>query len=147
MSLATQALNPIALDPAFLTCHMATWFWAATEANPPKQILVRAGNIGVIAPSTQQGMLNLPRSGMWDFDRFLDEMPPLGTVLLWPEGVTHSAVVTSKGITGYNQECILPEIGSRGHTHGQSTALQPNKRQCYTIAEATILAEAMSLML
>jgi hypothetical protein len=66
MSLATQALNPIALDPAFLTCHMATWFWAATEANPAKQILVRAGNIGVIVPSTQQGMLNLPRSGMWE---------------------------------------------------------------------------------
>src|SRR5665213_1953855 len=107
MSLVDRALT--AIPPAlnnYLTCHVATWYWAAEEAaarglTTAKLPLVRAGNIGVMAGTAQGAMLALLRNGTWDFR--VRGMPPPGMVMLWTNGATHSAISTPSGITGYNQ--------------------------------------------
>jgi hypothetical protein len=147
MPLEMQALVPIAGFPVGLTCHVATWYWAAVEANGPAVVLTRAGNIAAMAGGAQNAILALPRSGSWDFNIVANALPPLGTVLLWDALPTHSAVVTTNGITGYNQACVFPGIGGAGYTNGLPAGIWANLRRCHTIAPATIVAQALALHL
>jgi len=150
MPLAAQALAPLPAIPGVaMTCHVATWFWAAQEAQalglcPVKPALTTLGNIGAMA--AQPEMLALTRSGNWNF-AITPGTPPAGSVLLWPLGATHSAVVTAaNAITGYNQVVQFPVfIGNVGHTTGAPAQLAANQRLCVVISEATIVARAAAL--
>jgi hypothetical protein len=151
MSLQAQASVAIAGFPMHLTCHVATWYWAALEANGPADVMTRAGNIGTMRDGSvigaQNVMLTVKRSGTWDFAIVNNALPPLGSVLLWDALPTHSAVVTANGITGYNQACVFPAIGGAGYTNGQPAGIWPNLKRCHVIAAETIIAEARRLKL
>jgi hypothetical protein len=59
-------------------------------------------------------------AGTWDFTG-VPTPPPAGTVLLWTEPPTHSAIVTATGvIAGYNQQCVFPS--------GSRTGTRPRRR-------------------
>jgi hypothetical protein len=147
MSLADRALTaiPAALNN-YLTCHVATWFWAAEEATArgltgAKQPLIRAGNIGALPTGAQTAMTNLVRVGTWDFNA--QGMPAPGMVMLWTVGATHSAISTPAGITGYNQACVFaPYIVHHGYTMGLPAQVQAAKRVCYLIATDTVVNAA-----
>jgi hypothetical protein len=147
MSLAALALNPIVGFPGALTCHVAVWYWAALEATAlgltsNKNILTRAGNIGVMPNGPQRAMLALPRSGVWDFAQIGPAMPPPGTVLLWDQPPTHSAVVTLNGITGYNQACVFSPIMAATYTSGQPAQLLATHKRCFLILADTVVKAA-----
>jgi hypothetical protein len=130
-----------------ITCHVATWNWAAQEA------MYRGLTSFKPAADTLQNMVNmpggpqnaiqaLPRSGTWDFAR-VSTLPPAGTVLLWTDPPTHSAVVTATGvIAGYNQQCVFPGIGGNGLTYGTPAQLGPGSKRPVTISERTIVEHA-----
>lgn len=131
-----------------LTCHVATWYWAAQEAQArglttPKAPLRTLQRIAAMPGGPQGAMLALPRSGQWDFN-IHPNTPPAGTVLLWTAGATHSAVVTAGGtIRGYNQVAqFAPNITDPGLTTGTPQDLGAVHRQCYTIAENDIVNAA-----
>jgi hypothetical protein len=130
-----------------VTCHVATWYWAAQEAmylgltgiKPAADTLQNMVNM---SGGPQNAMLALSRSGTWDFTR-VATLPPVGTVLLWTAPPTHSAVVTSTGmIAGYNQQCVFPTIGGNSLTFGTPAQLGPGSKQPFTISEATIVQAA-----
>jgi hypothetical protein len=92
-------------------------------------------------------MLNLPRWRAWDFTRS-SVLPPPGTVLLWTNPPTHSAVVTSAGrIAGYNQQCVFPTIGSNGLTYGTPAQLGATSKQSFAILEGVIVNAARDMNL
>ena len=130
-----------------ITCHQAVWYWAAEEATaqgmvPAKPLLTRMGNIANIPGSTQIAMLNMPRVSAIDLN-LSGVLPPVGTVLLWLTGPTHSAVVTANGISGYNQSCIFPHLPALGNYFtGQLAHLGAGKSLCYMIAEGDIVRTA-----
>jgi hypothetical protein len=150
MSLAAQALNPIPAVGGIvgITCHQATWYWAALEAEAlgliaAKPILTRMGNIATMpGGGPQQVMKTFPRIGPIDFSTNGGVLPALGTVLFWTQEPTHSAVVTANGITGYNQSCVLPVPAVGTYTTGTPGQLTHNMRQCFMIAEADIVKAA-----
>jgi hypothetical protein len=154
MALAQQALNPLPLVPGVaITCHVATWFWAAQEAHQrrlcaAKPALVTLGNIAGMALPPQPGILALLRSGTWDFG-ITPITPPAGTVLVWPDGATHSAVVTAlNAITGYNQVAQFPALLNQfGHTTATPAQLAPAHRRCAVVAEDTLVTRAGQLNL
>lgn len=154
MTLALQALNALPVIPGVaLTCHVATWFWAAQEAqalglSAVKPALTTIGNIAAMALPCQAAILALPRSGNWDFAA-TPNTPPVGCVLLWPLLGTHSAVVTAaNAITGYNQGAQLPVFHAMfGHTTGTPAQLAANQGLCTVIAEGTLVAAAGALNL
>src|ERR1700722_20166978 len=97
MSLGEQAEYPLCQDLVPATCHVATWCWAARVArrlNPgwtayDEDII---NNISRMNPPPERAILAMPRSGTWDFT-ITKDTPSKGTVLLWPMGATHSAIV------------------------------------------------------
>lgn len=154
MPLAQEATNAIPPVPGVgLTCHVATWYWAAREAQrlgltAAKPSLTTLGNIGGMAVAAQPAMLVLPRAGNWNFD-ITPGTPPAGSVLVWLAGATHSAVVTGPNlITGYNQVQQFQGLGNNtGHTTQPPTALAANQRLCVVIPEDVIVARAGALNL
>jgi len=142
MSFADQACNDVPLPN--ITCHPATWYWAALEANGPLPALTRAANIGSLRGGSQFDMLELPRAGAWNFDT--QGMPGLGVVMLWTAGSSHSAVVTVKGISGYNQSCVAA-VPHNNHTFVRPADLKPTARTCFLILPQTILGAAARLRL
>jgi hypothetical protein len=85
MPLAARALIPVPAVPgmAGITCHFATWFWAAQEAQqsgqtPVKTAAVTIGNIAAMVPDAQAAMLALPTTGTWDFS-LVPTTPPAGS--------------------------------------------------------------------
>lgn len=153
MSLAAEATQPLPNVGVQLTCHVATWFWAAQAAQalaltPIKAGLVTLGNIATMASPAQPAILDLLRYGIWDFAT-MHTTPPVGTVLLWTTGATHSAVVTAPGqITGYNQIAQFNIPGNNvGHTVVTPAQLLPNQMQCAFISERLIVAKAGELNL
>jgi hypothetical protein len=154
MALAQHALTAIPPVPnVAMTCHVATWFWAALEAQAQnlcsaKPPLVTLGNIATMALPAQLAMLALVRSGTWDFG-ITPITPPVGNVLVWRDGGTHSAVVTAlNAITGYNQVVQFPALQNQfGHTTGTPAQIAPAYRRCTVIAESTIVTRAGQLNL
>ncbi len=154
MPLAAQALAPLPVVPGVaLTCHVATWFWAAQEAQAlgmcaVKPVLTTLGNIAAMAPAAQPEILALVRAGSWNFG-ITPVTPPAGSVLLWPLGGTHSAVVSApNAITGYNQVVQFPAFpGLFGHTTRTVAQLGANHRLCAVIPESVIVARAAALNL
>jgi hypothetical protein len=132
-----------------ITCHVATWYWAAQEAmyrglTSIKPAAETLQNMVRITGGPQNAILALPRSGIWDFTR-VPALPPPGTVLLWTDPPTHSAVVAStRMIAGYNQQCVFPRIGSNGLTYGTPAKLGPRSKRPFTISEETIVNAARS---
>lgn len=153
MSLAQQALLPLPNVGVPLTCHVATWFWAATEAQAlglssaksPRSILQ---NIVAMNPAAQPEILLLPKSGNWNFN-LTPVTPPAGSVLIWPTGGTHSAIITgNNAISGYNQGVQFPAfIPNIGLTCARVNQLSANHMQCIVVAENTIVAKAAQLNL
>jgi hypothetical protein len=147
MSLADRAMTPIpAVLNNSLTCHVATWYWAAEEAaarglTTAKAPLVRAINIARMAGTPQGAMLGLRTVGRWNFQT--QGMPGPGMVMLWAFGSTHSAISTPGGITGYNQPCIfVPFITALGYTQGLPSQLIANALTCVLIAPDTVIQAA-----
>ena len=150
--LADRPLTPVPPVPNVgLACHSVTWYWAAQEAQSRnakfhKEALDTLMNIGSMPGGAQAAMLALPRSGSWDFS-ITPTTPPAGTVLLWTESPTHSAVVTGPGlITGYNQSCVFPTKGSSIST-GRLPELRADRQRCFTISDTTIVAAAANFNL
>lgn len=155
MTLALQALVALPVVPGVaMTCHVATWFWAAREAQAlglcaVKAPIVTLGNIAAMGPlAAQPALLALPRSGTWNF-AITPATPPDGHVLVWPAGGTHSAVVTApNAITGYNQCAQFPVfVHNPGHTTGTPGQLAANQRVCSVVTEAAIVAAAAAMNL
>jgi hypothetical protein len=124
-----------------ILCHTAVWFWAAQEAgtkNDPKEVILRISDL-----PAQPKMLALIQFGPWDFDSHLTTPAP-GTVLVWEEGPTHSAVVTKQGaIAGYNQGCIFPEsVGHIGFSIIRWEGLGKAHRRCQVVLETRIVQAA-----
>jgi hypothetical protein len=104
------------------------------------------GNLAGLPNPVQEIMLALRRAGKWDFTIVNNALPPAGTVLLWTEGPTHSAVVTAGGISGYNQACVFPHLPALGvHSTCAPVQLAGNRRICFTIAEDDVVARAAAL--
>ena len=146
---ATQAIN-IPNFGNIIGCHAAVWFWAAREAQGlgltgAKTVVATMGNVAQMNP--QAATAGLVSSGNWDFDLVNDAVPPAGTVLYWPEGVTHVAVVTAAGtIAGYNQVTQFPGLGAdRGHALEPPANLGADQRKCTLIAEDAIVRRAGAL--
>jgi len=157
MSEDNMALAEVALAiPALpgvprLTCHVATWYWAARAAqaagqSTPKTPLQILTNIVGMAVPAQAAMLALPRAGNWNFT-ITPITPPVGSVLVWPEGGTHSAVVTGLNvISGYNQPAQFPHlVGQWGYTSASPAQLGAAHKSCVVVSEATIIARAAAL--
>ena len=154
MSLATYAvaLPPLTGVPP-ITCHVATWYWAAqaaqaaglSEKKTPVEIL---NNICAMPVPAQPAMLALRQSGKWDFN-ITPMTPPVGCVLFWPNAGTHSAVVTNLNrISGYNQPAQFPHLaGQIGYTTASPAQLAATCSQCIVISEGIIIAKAAALKL
>jgi hypothetical protein len=149
-ALRQEALSPLPRNVPGLTaitCHVATWYWAAQEAmyrglTSIKPAADTLQNMVNMPGGPQNSILALPRSGTWDFTR-VPTPPPAGTVLLWTDPPTHSAIVTATGvIAGYNQQCVFPRIGGNGLTYGTPAQLGPGSKQPFTISEETIVQAA-----
>lgn len=146
MSLAQKASVPIPeLDPPVrILCHTATWFYAAQEAqdrglSPRKSTLAILENIARIAPQT--AILALARSGKWNFNKNV-HTPADGTVLLWEEQPTHSAIVSAHDkISGYNQGNQWPGSGQDYSTEDPKNLIA-KWRIVKTIREDTIVKAA-----
>ncbi|MBV1858496.1 MAG: hypothetical protein KUG77_08800 [Nannocystaceae bacterium] len=144
MALGTRALTPLGGFPVQLTCHVATWCWAAIESaslgiTSPKSMLKRAGNIASMPNGPQRAMLAMPRAAAVDLTQGL---PAAGTVLVWDALPTHSAVVTAQGITGYNQGCVATAGIGPGHISLGVNELAPAFRTCSSISETDIVRAA-----
>ena len=148
MTLAQEATNAINI-PNFgniIGCHAAVWFWAAREAQAlgltgAKDVIATMGNVAQMSP--QRATAGLVPTGNWDFT-ITPGLPPAGTVLYWPDGVTHIAVVTAAGtIAGYNQVVQFPGLGDdRGHTLEPPGNLGADHRRVTLISEASIVRRA-----
>lgn len=74
-----------------LTCHAATWYWAAKEAqalglSAVKTDLVMLGNVAAMVPKASMlGLIGPGRSANWDF-AITPNTPLDGSVLIWPLG-------------------------------------------------------------
>jgi hypothetical protein len=138
---------PIAVP---ITCHVAVWFWAAQEAQA-------RGLTGAKAPATtlqrivnlpggpQAAMMNLAHAGAVNYGgAALPALPPVGTVLRWATGATHSAIVTGPdAISGYNQGVqFVSAVGNTGRTQCRRADMAPGHRLCYMIPEATVVNAA-----
>lgn len=141
------------IRPVRITCHVATWMWAALAAQmsqrgPRKTPMDLLGDIGAMNPACQPAILQVMRTSTWDFDA-TPGTPPVGSVLLWTDGATHSAVVSGPNlISGYNQCVQFPVFqGNVGHTHGHPDQIGVGHRQCVVISEATMLEAARRLLL
>jgi len=152
MSLAqiAVAIPPLPGVPP-LTCHVATWYWAAMAAqaagrSAPKTPLQTLTNIASMQVPAQPAMLALVRSGQWNF-AITPITPPAGSVLVWRRGATHSAVVTGINvIAGYNQPAQFPHLaGQVGYTTASPAQLGAAHRGCVVVSEATIVARAAAL--
>jgi hypothetical protein len=149
LALAAQALIPIAGLPlgVGITCHQATWYWAALEAQAlaltsHKLLIDRMVRIGNIPGSAQGAMLSLPRHP-YDFANPGGVVLPLGAVLVWTAAPTHSAVVTANGIAGYNQACVFPHLPALGaYSCPQPAQLAPAAQQCFVVQEADVVRAA-----
>lgn len=154
MSLAqlAVAIPPLPGVPP-LTCHAATWYWAAmaaqaagqSAAKTPLQTFMNIANMQVPA---QAAILALVRSGNWNFN-ITPSTPPVGSVLVWPNAGTHSAVVTGINvISGYNQPAQFPHLaGQFGYTSASPAQLAAAHKGCVVVSEATIVARAAALNL
>ena len=149
--IATVAIPPI--PNVALTCHVATWYWAARTAQEQglsvrKDQLAILGNIATMRIPPQAAILGLARSGNWNFS-ITPTTPPLGTVLLWPNRGTHSAVVTrTRQISGYNQSVQFPHLaGQFGLTIAAPDQLAPAFQSCVVVSEETIVRCAGQLNL
>ncbi|MGH7066697.1 MAG: hypothetical protein ACREFO_20770 [Acetobacteraceae bacterium] len=153
MALAAFAAIAIPAVPGMvgITCHQGSWYWAGEEATargltPARTPVQRMGNMAGIPNGAQNAMLALRRAGRWDFAIVNNALPPAGTVLLWTEGPTHSAVVTAGGISGYNQACVFPHLPALGnYTTCTAAQLAANRRSCFTISEDDIVVQAAAL--
>lgn len=133
-------------------CHVAVWIWAAQQciygssAQSPTMMWL-AEKIASLPRGPQNALLQVRPSGRWDFDITGDRLPPVGSVLIWTQRPTHSAIVTPHGITGYNQRCILPEgVTGAGYTHGQPGQLASGMRRCLVIREEDMLRAARAML-
>ncbi len=148
MALAAQA-TVIAGFPGHIgiTCHQATWYWAALEAQAlamahHRLVLDRMEKIGKIPGSPQGAMLAMPQAP-YDFNNPGGAAPAFGTVLLWTAAPTHSAVYTANGIAGYNQSCVFPNVPATGTYSCQPPGnLAATARKCFMITEANIVKVA-----
>lgn len=143
----STAVLPAVVGMGQPTCHAATWFWAAKEAQAlglsiVKTDVVTLGNIGVMNPQAAMLALIGPgRSSNWNFAN-TPSTPPDGSVLIWPTGASHSAVVSAvNAVSGYNQPVQFPGVGV-GHTTNAPAALAANQRMCVVVSEAAIVAAA-----
>ncbi|MGH7050298.1 MAG: hypothetical protein ACREE5_06605 [Acetobacteraceae bacterium] len=153
MALAAFAAVGIPAVPGLvaITCHQGSFYWAGEEAaargqTPAKTAVQRMNAMVGVPNGVQAVMLALRRAGTWDFARVNNALPPAGTVLLWTEGPTHSAIVTAGGISGYNQGYVFPHLPALGnHSTCAPAQLAANRRICFTIAEDDIVARAAAL--
>ena len=152
LAIRSTAALPAVVGMGAPTCHVATWFWAAKEAqalglSAVKADAVTLGNIGVMVPqATMLALVGPGRSANWNF-AITPATPPLGSVLIWPTGATHSAVVSAaNAISGYNQPVQFPGVGV-GHTTNAPAALAANQGMCVVVSEAAIIARAAALNL
>lgn len=134
-----------------LTCHVATWYWAAMAAqadhrSTPKTPLQTLINIAGMQLPPQAAIIALVRSGNWDF-RITPITPPVGSVLVWPSAATHSAVVTGINvISGYNQPAQFPHLaGQFGYTSASPAQLGPAHKRCAVVSEKSIVDRAIAL--
>jgi hypothetical protein len=160
--LATR-VGQIPAAPVF--CHPAVWIWAGLEAQGgvhPVNHQNTLQSIVLARPSAQERMLDVPRQKDWRFlwlrqkrTDLTQNMPPDGTVLLWDQGATHSAVAVNGRIAGYNNRAIVPTplpnpAGVDGNLNGFSRItpdnLNPDWHVCRTISEATIVRIARRLI-
>ena len=157
MPLATEALSALPrIDGFNPTCHVATWYWAAQAAQRAglcgaKSTRKTIDNVFAMAPrAAQEAILHIAEAAAtWNFNQF-PSMPPAGSVLVWPEGGTHSAVVTGDNLLhGYNQGAQLNNVdmARSGHTSGTRENINVGMRVVKVIPEATIVAEAARLNL
>lgn len=154
MPLAARAAVAIPAVPGVpqIFCHVATWFYAAREAQAlglsanttPAQTIQ---NIAGMNPGAQPAMTALAqKAGTWDFNH-IAATPPDGSVLYWEAHPTHSATVTGNlAITGYNQGVQWLGAGL-GHTTNAPANLVVNQKVVKVISEATIVARAAALAL
>jgi len=146
-ALATVAETAIPSIGIPLTCHAAVWCWAAQEAQSRgltsrKTTKTTLENIVGLPKGPQQAMLALSRSGQWDFT-ITPTAPPAGTVLLWTESPTHTAIVlASGGIRGYNQKCVFPTATDFVMTTCTPDQIGADHKRCQTISETTIVTAA-----
>lgn len=146
--LADYALLP--LPPTHgLTCHVATWFWAAQEAQARgmsgmKAPLTTLQRIVAMPGGPQAAMMALPHVGMAHYaGAVLPVLPPRGTVLRWNSAPTHSAVVTgADAITGYNQSAFLLNVPAMVRSTGRRSDFHPAHADVYLIPEDTIVNAA-----
>ena len=164
MALGIQARTPIErvrMMAGAYTCHMATWYWAAIEAQSRKPATKKdletiIGNINMMPKGPEEAMKDMPKTGTWDFG-ITPVTPPVGTVLFWPGTkeitTTHSAIVTGKDqITGYNQSgWFLPlrTLGAAGAEHSTMSVkdLDEKLRKVQIISETAIVTRADFLKL
>jgi hypothetical protein len=150
-SLASIAVEIPAVRGVPITCHIASWYWAAKTAQAlglsnDKTLLQTVQNIAVMVEPAQVAILSLIRSGNWDFN-ITPVTPPIGNVLLWTNGGTHSAIVTQPGvISGYNQVAQFPcLVGRFGYTQVSPQQLGIMHKRCVVISAATIVNKAAML--
>ena len=148
MSLAKKASVPIPpLNlPVPILCHTATWIYAAQEAqdrglSSRKTLEAIVSNIADMPEGPQQAIINLARSGTWDFNK-TPTTPMDGIVLLWLEGASHSAIVSGKNaISGYNQVQQWSDSGTRYATRNPEN-IEAKYKVVKTILENTIVSHA-----
>ena len=150
MPLEIIAKTPINADKNYLTCHVATWYWAAQTAIERKLIddnkttLARLKAIATMdsgkGSGPQNAILSITDRIKFDIKNFL----PLGDVLLWCNNATHFAVITGTDeITGYNQVAQFKIPGrNTGHTSCSREDLQQGNHDIYRITQATIVKMA-----
>jgi hypothetical protein len=130
-----------------ITCHQATWYWAALEAQAlamanHRLLIDRMERIGKIPGSPQGAMLAMPQFP-YDFDHPGGVALVPGMVLVWTSGPTHSAVYTAAGIAGYNQSCVFPHLPATGtYSCPQPAQLAATARKCFVILENDIVRTA-----
>jgi hypothetical protein len=145
MALATFASNAIPIPN--LTCHAATWYWAGEEAElrgrttvktPMDRMFAIAANPAGVQPL----MLRIRPLRKWDLAK--QGLPVLGSVILWGQGSTHTAVVTAGGgISGCNQNCILSvPLTHNNYSTVALLQLKPAMKDCFIIEENTIVSAA-----
>lgn len=162
MALGIQARTPIErvrMMAGAYTCHIATWYWAAREAQSRgltdgKDLETTVGNVASMPGGPEKTIKDILKSGKWDF-AITPSLPPVGCVLYWPGTkeitTTHSAVVTGPdAITGYNQSGWFPplqDLGAAGAEHSSMRLrdLDPKLRQVHVISESEIVLKARLL--
>lgn len=155
MALADRASRPVIVQyqnmDVAITCHVATFFWAALEARGHHGGII-ANGLQILQNITGAGNLyailaGLPSAGTWDF-RITPTTPPRGTVLLWVGDTNHSAVVIQKNlIAGHNQGHQFDDVASPAYCMKHVQKVNATTSVVRLIAEASVVNKAAQLNL